>query len=120
MRDLRLKLIAHADFRKSEETNFLELEKSGKMPKLKKGEGVLFISMKQNQIVFVEKIDEFEMETSRGRVVTARVCASQRFRIHGTTWNPLMLQNYAERAGFKIPGIKRFEWYMRDYLKDAK
>ena len=116
MRELRLKLIAHADFRKSEETNFLELEKSGKLPPLKKGEGVLFISRSNNQLVFVEKIDEWEMRTSKGKVVRARVCASQRFRMRGTTWNPLMLQNYASRAGFKIPGIKRFESYMRSYM----
>jgi len=117
MRELRLKLIAHADFRKSEETNFLELEKEGKLPNLRKGEGVLLISKSGNQLVFVEKIDEFETTTLGGRVVRARVCASQRFRIHGTSWNPLMLQNYAERAGFKIPGIKRFESYMKGYVK---
>ena len=119
MRDLRLKLVAHVDFRKSEETNFLELQKAGKLPPLRKGDGVLLISKSNNQLVFVEKIDEFNTETTGGRIVKARVCASQRFRIRGTTWNPLMLQNYAERAGFKIPGIKRFEWYMRDYLAEA-
>ena len=115
MRDLRLRLIAHADFRKSEETNFLELEKAGKLPKLRKGEGILLISKSENQIVFVEKIDEFEVETSSGRTVKARVCASQRFRIRGTSWDGLMLQNYAERAGFNIPGIKRFEAHVRDH-----
>lgn len=118
MRDLRLKLIVHADFRKSEETNFLELQKAGKLPRLRKGDGVLLISKSDDQLVFVEKIDEFEAEAADGRVVKARVVASQRFRIRGTKWNPLMLQNYAERAGFKIPGIKRFEWYMRDYIAE--
>lgn len=119
MRDLRLKLVAHADFRKSEETNFLELEKSGELPSLRKGEGILLISKKQDQIVFVEKIDEFTTTNSKGKVIQARVVASQRFRIRGATWNPLMLQNYAERAGFKIPGIKRFEWHMKEYLSAA-
>jgi len=118
MRDLRLKLIVHADFRKSEETNFLELQRAGKLPKLKRGDGVLLISKKEDQLVFVEKIDEFKVDTAQGKRVTARVVASQRFRIRGTKWNPLMLQNYAERAGFKIPGIKRFEWYFRDYLAE--
>jgi len=119
MRDLRLKLISEADFRKSEETNFLELQKAGKLPKLKKGEGILLISKGRNQIVFVEKIDEFEVETSSGRIVKARVVPSQRFRIRGTTWDGKMLQNYAERAGFKIPGIKRFEWYMKEQAAAA-
>lgn len=113
MRELRLRLIAHADFRKSEETNFLLLDKAGKIPPLRKGEGILLISRQENQIVFVEKIDEFEVETSYGRVVRARVVASQRFRLRGTKWDGLMLQNYAERAGFKIPGIRRFETYLR-------
>ena len=117
MRVLRLKLIAHADFRKSEETNFLELERANKLPDLKRGDGVLLVSMSGNQLVFVEKIDEFETSTLSGKIVRARVCASQRFRIRGTSWNPLMLQNYAERAGFKIPGIKRFESYMREYAR---
>ena len=117
MRELRLKLIVHADFRKSEKTNFLELQKSGKLPRLRKGEGVLFISKSNDQLVFVENIDEFDVETDHG-MRHAKVVASQRFRISGTTWNPLMLQNYAERAGFKIPGIKRFEWYMKDYISE--
>ena len=119
MRDLRLKLITHADFRKSEETNFLLLEKQGKLPRLRKGEGVLFISKQENQLVFVEKVDEFEVENSQGKIIHARVIASQRFRIRGTKWNPLMLQNYAERAGFSIPGIKRFETYMQKYVEQS-
>ena len=119
MRELRLKLIVEADFRKSEETNFLELKKTGKLPKLRKGEGVLFISKSKNQLVFVEQIEEMEVDTSYGKRVKARICSSQRFRIRGTKWNPLMLQNYAEHAGFKIPGIRRFETYYRGYAEEA-
>lgn len=114
MRDLRLKLIAEVDFRKSEETNFLELEKSGKVPNLKKGEGVLLISKSKNQIVFVEKFERFTAENRVGRSVDVCVVPSQRFRIRGSKWNPLMLQNYAEKAGFNIVGIKRFEWYVKE------
>jgi len=119
MKDLRLKLIHEADFRKSEETNFLELEKAGKVPKLKKGEGILLISKSKNQIVFVEKAEEFDFEKSNGRVVHARIVPSQRYRLHGTTWDNLMLANYAERAGFRVVGIKRFEWYLRKQIKAA-
>jgi hypothetical protein len=120
VRELRLKLIVEADFRKSEETNFLELKKSGKLPKLRKGEGVLFISKSKNQLVFVEQIEQMEVDASYGgrvRLVKAHICSSQRFRIRGAKWNPLMLQNYAEHAGFKIPGIKRFESYMKGYAR---
>ena len=83
MRDLRLKLIAQVDFRKNEETNLMELAKAGKVPALKRGEGVLLISMSNDQLVFVERIEEFETENGRGKSVVARVVPSQRFRLRG-------------------------------------
>lgn len=118
MEELRLKQIYDdVDFRKSEETNFNALKKARKLPVLRKGEGVLFISKKKNQIVFVTPEVEFDSTNGVGYDVTVTVLASKRFRIRGSTWSPLMLANYAEAVGLTLQGIKRFEWHYQEKRK---
>lgn len=110
-----MKYIAHADFRKSERTNYLELKKARKLPKLGKNDVVLLVSMTENQCVFVYGFDTFDTEGTDGKERHVEICRSERFRIKGTTWNPLMIRNYAEWAGLKIDGLKRFEDYYKEY-----
>jgi len=112
---MRLKYIAHADFRKSERTNFLELKKARKLPKLGKGDVVLLVSLSENQCVFVYGFTAFDAECNDGRERHVEICRSERLRITGSRWNPLMIRNYAERVGIKIDGLKRFEDYYKDY-----
>ena len=118
MKELRLKLIAHVDFRKSPETNWDELKKARKIPPLKKGEGILLISKTGNLMQFVTPVIEFDTVNTANREVSVAIQSSQRFKIRGGTWSPLMLANYAEEAGYTIVGIKRFEWYFKEY-RDA-
>ena len=118
MRDLRLKLIAHVDFRKAPETNWNELKKDKKIPPLKKGEGILLISKTGNLMQFVTPTVEFDTVNTADREVRVTIQASERFKIRGGTWSPLMLANYAEQVGYRIVGIKRFEWYFKEY-RDA-
>lgn len=119
MREMKLKTFLHVDFRKSEWTNFQEFIKTDLGGTLRRGEGVMFISLRGDQFVFVEPADEFDVRTTKG-TTKVQVLASQRFRIRGSKWDPLMLANYAERAGIRIQGIKRFEWYYRDYIAEQR
>ena len=120
MKELRLKAFAHVDFRKSEKTNFDEFLKTKYGATIKKGEGVLFISKSDDQYVFVEPAEEFDTVNNKGKKVHIRVLASQRFRIRGSKWSPLMLATYAEKAGLRITGIKRFEWYFKEHLQELQ
>lgn len=118
MRELRLKAFAHVDFRKSELTNFDAFAKTKYGSTMKKGEGVLFVSKSEDQYVFVEPAEEFIGVNGKGKKVRVRVLSSQRFRIRGSKWSPLMLSTYAEKAGIRIDGIKRFEYYFKEHLLD--
>ena len=113
MRKIRLRLIQmDVDFRKSEETNFLDLKKQGKIPKcLKKGDGILLVSKSGKQFVFVEPYVEYDSTVTGGEV---SILPSQRGRIRGGSWSPIMLSEYAREVGLTIEGIKRFEWYFRE------
>ena len=102
---LRLKLVVTADFRKTEQTNWIELEAAGEIPKnLKPGDVVCMVSSSRNQVVFVFPPYEHAHD---GKVI--RVINSRRLRISGGAWNPLMLQNYAADVGLRLSGITRFE-----------
>jgi hypothetical protein len=119
MQELVLRKFAHVDFRKSEETNFYEFAKTPYGKTLQKGEGVMFISMGNDQYVFVEPPLEFDAVNSRGKKVKAKIIASRRIRIHGTKFSPEMLQKYADEAGYRIVGIKKFEAYLKDRVLAA-
>lgn len=112
---MRLKYIAHADFRKSERTNFLELKKLKKLPALGKEDVVLLVSLSENQCVFVYGFVSYDTECVDGRERHVEICRSERLRITGSRWNPLMIRNYAERVGISIDGLKRFEDYYKEY-----
>lgn len=120
MKELKLKTFVHADFRKSEETLFNEFLKTEYGSSIKKGEHVMFISMSDNLYQFVEAPDEFDTINRRGHKIHVKVMASQRFRIRGGKWDPLMLSVYAERAGYVITGIKRFESYFKERIAELK
>lgn len=116
MRELKIRKFVHGDFRKSEESNFNELIESGGEPPLKKGEGIVFISKNNKQLVFVEPAEEFDFSPREGKTKKVKVLASQRFRISGAKWTPEMLAEYADMANIKIVGIKRFDWYFKEYI----
>ena len=102
---MRLRLIKHISFARSEDTNF-EAVKSSLRGKLDRNDVVLFVSLTQNQIMFVYNPTNVEIRPG----ATKEVLRSVRFRLRGRgTWNPLMLANYAAECGLKLDGIKRFE-----------
>jgi len=83
---------------------------------LKKGEAFLFLARGGNQVVFVFRDPTIEFE---GQRVARRVIDSRRLRLDGGTWNPYMLQNYANEIGLHLVGIKRFE-QVHDEMMAAK
>jgi hypothetical protein len=110
---LRLKLVAEVDFRKSEVTNWTELAKKGMIARhLGENEVVLLVNKKRTQIVFVSAAKAWP-----GRKHAISIVHSRRLRItSGGSWNPLMLNNYAEEVGISLIGLKRFE----DYYEELK
>lgn len=120
MRELRLKKFAHVSFHKSEETNFNDFIRTKYGSTIRKGETVLFISKGGDQYVFVEPAEEFEATMVNGKKVKVKVLASQRYRIRGSKWSAEMLGYYAEKAGIRITGIKRFEWFLKGGVDDSK
>lgn len=103
---IRLKGIRFGmDFRKSELTNYDAFRKSKSFPgDLGKNEAYLFVSKGQNQLVWILNLIEIETERKDRRMIDSR-----RWRLEGGTWNPLLLQNYANEAGIELIGIRRFE-----------
>lgn len=101
---MRLVLVKRVSFRKSEATNFAETRGHAT---LNKGEVICFYSARGDQVVFVYR--KITVEGADGKRAF-EVLASQRLRlISGETWNPLMLGNYAQRAGLKIDNLKLFQ-----------
>jgi hypothetical protein len=120
MQEIRLRAFTHVDFRKSEETLFNEFLKTDYGTTLKKGEHVMFISKSNNLYQFCEMPEEWDSRNAKGKKVKVKVLASRRFRIRGSKWSPEMLSVYAAKAGYRITGIKRFEWYFKEYKEAAK
>lgn len=107
---MRLRAIETVSFRNSERTNYDKWAKAGGT--LASGDVVLFVSLGGEQLVFVSKPVQINM-TAHGGVGTREVLFSQRLRVAGGTWNPLMLANYAEQVGLQLDGLPRFEAYYR-------
>lgn len=113
---MRLKYIATVDFRKNETTNFEEHAKKGRW-KLKANEVVCFVSRLKTQVVFVHTPQGMG-ETSQGN--ERIVVRSQRLRISYGTWDPMMLANYANMAGIRLEGIRRFEEHYKSVLREQE
>ena len=110
---MRLVLVEQADFRRSEMTNFDALSAKFRRA-MKPGDVVCFISGVGNQMVFV-----YLPLRLQDLGETREVVSSRRLRLRKGRWNPLMLVNYAEMAGIKIRGLKRYEEYFSEGKRDA-
>jgi hypothetical protein len=109
---LRLRYIETVDFRASEHTNYLlAIRKYPYLAKLKPKDAVLLISRKRDQLIFV-----YGFGITTGLRGVRRYLRSERLRLENGSWDPLMLQNYAEEAGIFLEGIKTLE----EHLKAAK
>lgn len=111
---MKLKLIAEANFRKGEHTNFAELNRKEAFD-LKPGEVVCLVSKTGNQLCFVYAPKDVS-GTQRKNIVLR----SEKLRLtHGGTWNPLLLTAYAKIVGIELDGLKHFQDYYKK-LAEAK
>ena len=108
---LRLKLIATVNFTYSEAENFKDVMKKNPGVHLGPGDVVLLQSQSGGQMVFMYRpVDlNFEtMECAGARRGGATAYKSVRLRLSRSTWNPLMLQDYANEVGLELEGLRRF------------
>jgi len=109
-RAVRLKYIGRADFRKSELTNYVELN----CRSLKADEVACLVSSTGQQIVFVYALESVSRVLKRGDEVESLVLRSVRLRLtNGGRWDPMMLGNYAKEVGLHLEGIKLFETHYK-------
>lgn len=115
LRTLRLRLIALVDFRKSELTNFNEVSAPAHIRAT--NDCVMLVNKQGTQLVFVYGFSNVtdSREPAEG-AQTHQVLHSERLRLTSGRWNPLMLANYAQRAGIELEGIRRFEEHYRQAL----
>lgn len=114
---MRLKMIKHVTFARSEDTNYESYRRELRDIKFGREDVVMFLSLTQNQVAFVYPPNE--VETSPG--VTCEVLRSVRLRLRKgrRTWNPYMLANYAADCGIKLDGIKRFEDHFEKLARES-
>jgi len=119
---MRLRVIAHMDFRKNEHTLYNEVMESYPKLRFKTDDCVCMISGNGKIVRFVFGFTKLEALIKRGKVSsTTQVLSSRVHRITGYgIWNPLMLQNYANAVGLEIEGLKSFAQYYRQYLEEKR
>lgn len=120
LQELRLKLVRHADFRKTEETILNECMAEAESLRLGARDCILLISSTGKIIKFVFGFLEHEMINAAGRQVEGRktrVLPSRTYRItDGGTFNPYMLQNYANEMGLTLAHLKKYEAHLRSEM----
>jgi hypothetical protein len=105
---MRLKLVQEVDFRKSEQMNFEEVMKKEQLV-LGPNDVVAFYSRRGNQVAFIWRPTAINFADYGKRPGTATVVRSLRLRLSNRTWDPMMLQNYANDVGLVLEGLRRFE-----------
>jgi hypothetical protein len=105
---MRLRLVETVDFRCSEAGNFIGVQKRYKL-QLGPDDVVCLVASNRRQVVFMYRTREMDMSKFGSRKGTAVVFHSERLRLSRSTWEPMMLQNYANEVGIKLDGLRRFE-----------
>lgn len=120
MKRVQVKRIFTADFRKSARTLFDEVKADRKLWRGRLGpdETYLFVSLTGNQLLFV--LGDHEIESRPGtRFSTKRQLLDYRgWRIEGGTFEPHMLENYANSVGLTL-GRATFEEYWAERYPTA-
>lgn len=116
---MRLRYVYRGDFRKSEVTLYNEAIKEAGTD-LAAGDCILLVSGNGKQLRFVHGFRDMDVVGGRTKEKTGRmtkVMTSAVHRIDGPgAWNPLMLSNYASKAGIELEGLRKFESYYRELI----
>ena len=109
-----------ADFRRNDVTLYNRVPKAIR-DTMKGNDAVCFVSSMGNQVLFVYKRIKVGIVLNHrtGKTRARELGSSFRLRLNAGTFNPEMLQNYADEVGLELVGIKRFEERYERYLEAA-
>ncbi len=80
---------------------------------LSSGDCLLFLSKTMNQLLFLwNPIDMVDQKRAGQRTIFRSI----RLRIEGGTWNPMMIQNYANEVGLEFIGLRNFREQYLSFL----
>ena len=110
---VRVRGIFAADFRKSPRTLYDELRSDKKLWQgdPKSNEVYIFVSGRGNQLIFVT--GDHSIVNHRGTIHESKqqLLDYRGWRMEGSTFNPLMLENYANNVGLSLGKKTLEEWY---------
>ena len=106
---VRAKRIMAADFRKNARTLYDEVRRNKKLwnGPVGKGECYVFVSHSGNQILFVLGVHSVASRKNTRFEVEREVLDYRCWRIESGTFDPRMLEDYANRVGLSL-GLKTF------------
>lgn len=112
MKRVRVKRIFTANFSKSARTLYDEIRADRKLWRgaLQQDEAYLFISQTGNQLMFILGDHEIESRPGTRYATKRRILDARLWRIEGGSFEPKMLENYANNVGLTL-GRKTFEDY---------
>lgn len=100
---MKLKLVHRCNFRRSEATNFAEAVKSHKLT-LGPNDVVMLQSMTGDQLVFVWRSTAVSHRVGSALAIR-NVLRSERLRLDGGQWDPMLIVTYATRAGIRLDNL---------------
>ena len=112
MQSIKLRAVRFdVDFRLRDLRSYDEFRNSNKFPgELRRNEAYLFVSRSGDQLLWVLNVSQVEVSRpNRLGQYQRRIIDTRRWRIEGGTWNPMMLQNYANEVDLDLVGFRRYE-----------
>lgn len=109
---IRLREVFETSFSRSEKTNYHLWQKETGRTLRNRGDALCMVSRTGNQLVFIWKPTQFEVEGIGDQVHRHDVYLSVRARLDGRKWwDGRMLKNYAREVGLELVGLKAYEEY---------
>lgn len=108
---LTLRMVATVDFRHGVPFHYEALKRKRLLRDITEDETVLLVSQSGRQLAFV--FHAIEIDSRSGEPVTAISHYRVQLDRH-TSFNGLMLSQYAQRAGIELVGLKRFEEHIAE------
>lgn len=117
---MQIKRVFSGDFRKSPRTLFDEIRQDRKLWRGSLGadEAYLFVSQTGNQLFFVLGDREIESQPGTRFATKRRLLDYRGWRIEGGSFNPHMIEDYANAVGLTL-GRKTFAQYWADRYPTA-
>lgn len=106
---MRLKLIKTVNFQRTEAENLNAILKMHPDITLGHDDVVVMVSLSKTQLVFAYRTKEIDVSQYGARRGAAKVYHTERLRLDRSTFNPQMIQNYANEVGIMLEGFRRLE-----------